>query len=173
MECGFNLHDTMIYKKIGTGACGSNRAYWQAFEYMFVFSKGRMKTVHRLTNGLPQKGVGNGRRRKDGSQKLEARSNPDGKLQLRNNVWEYYVGFCNGDDRTGHPAVFPEQLATDHIVSWSNPGDVVLDPFMGSGTTGKAAVLNDRRFVGIELDEAYFAIAKERIGRIYRNNSAI
>ena len=66
-------------------------------------------------------------------------------------------------NKTGHPAVFPEQLAKDHIISWSNEGDTILDPFMGSGTTGKMAVLNNRNFIGIELDEGYFNIAKERI----------
>ena len=165
MECGFNLHDTMIYQKNGTGACGSNKCYWQAFEYMFVFAKGKIKTVNRLTNGKPrtQGGKKMGRVTKDGVQKVEVRSDATGKEQIRNNIWCYNVGFCTGDDRTGHPAVFPEQLANDHILSWSNEGDTVLDCFMGSGTTGKMAVLNNRHFIGIELDEGYFDIAKERI----------
>ena len=62
-----------------------------------------------------------------------------------------------------HPAVFPEQLANDHIISWSNEADTVLDCFMGSGTTGKMAVLNNRNFIGIELDKGYFDIAEKRI----------
>ena len=85
--------------------------------------------------------------------------------QIRNNIWCYNVGFCTGDDRTGHPAVFPEQLANDHILSWSNEGDIILDPFMGSGTTGKMAKLNNRKFIGIELDNTYYEIAKERINK--------
>lgn len=165
MECGFNLHDTMIYKKNGTGACGSNRCYWQTFEYMFVFSKGRMKTVHRLNNGKPRSsgGIKMGRLKQDGTQKIEKRSDADGKLQIRSNVWEYNVGFCSGDDRTGHPAVFPEQLAQDHILSWSNEHDVILDPFMGSGTTAKMAILNNRNFIGFELSEEYCDMARKRI----------
>ena len=81
----------------------------------------------------------------------------------------YNVGNANNDDKTGHPAVFPEQLAKDHIISWSNEGDTVLDPFMGSGTTGKMAVLNNRHFIGIELDESYFNIAKQRIEKAERD----
>ena len=165
MDCGFNLHDTMIYEKNGTGACGSNNCYWQTFEYMFVFTKGKIKTVHRLDHGKPRTkgGIKTGRITKDGVQKVEKRSDAEGKLQLRSNIWRYNVGFTSGDDKTGHPAVFPELLAQDHILSWSNEGDTVLDCFMGSGTTGKMALLNNRNFIGIELDEGYFKIAQERI----------
>ena len=164
-EIGFNLHDTMIYEKNGTGACGSNLCYWQSFEYMFIVSKGKPKTVHRLDNGKPRTSGGRkiGRLRADGTQKIEERSPADGKLQIRTNIWKYNVGFCSGDKKTGHPAVFPEALASDHILSWSNPGDTVLDPFTGSGTTGVACVNTGRRFIGIELDPQYFQIAENRI----------
>lgn len=75
------------------------------------------------------------------------------------------MGFANGDEKTGHPAVFPVQLAQDHILSWSNEGDTVLDPFMGSGTTAIASHRTRRKFIGIEIDEQYFKIAKEHINR--------
>jgi site-specific DNA-methyltransferase (adenine-specific) len=87
----------------------------------------------------------------------------------RTNIWRYHSGENKGfdqlnfDPQESHPAPFPEALARDHILSWSNPGDVVLDPMCGSGTTGKMAMLTDRRFVGIELDPGYFAIAERRI----------
>jgi DNA modification methylase len=141
-------------------------AYWQTFEYMFILSKGKPAYVHRLDNGKSRSkgGKKTGRITPDGKQKVEIRSDGDGKLQLRNNVWEYNVGFCSGDDKTSHPAVFPEQLANDHIISWSNEGDTVLDCFMGSGTTGKMALLNNRKFIGIEKDAGYFEIAKQRLG---------
>ena len=170
-EIGFNLHDTMIYEKNGTGACGSNNCYWQTFEYMFVFTKGKIKTVHRLDNGKPRTkgGIKTGRITKDGIQKVEKRSDAEGKLQLRSNIWRYNVGFTSGDDKTGHPAVFPELLAQDHVLSWSNEGDVVFDPFMGSGTTAKMALLNNRNFIGIELDEGYFKIAQDRINQAVVN----
>lgn len=168
MECGFNLHDTMIYQKNGTGACGSNKCYWQTFEYMFVFSKGKIKTVNRLTTETTVK-QGGSRIKSNGEKKKENRVSDNEKKSVRSNVWLYNVGNANNDDKTGHPAVFPEQLANDHILSWSNEGDLVFDPFTGSGTTGKMAVLNNRNFIGIELDEGYYNIAKERI-EIANNN---
>ena len=161
-EIGFNLHDTMIYQKNGTGACGSNKCYWQTFEYMFVFSKGKIKTVNRLTTETTVK-QGGSRIKNNGEKKKENRIIDNEKKSVRSNVWVYNVGNANNDDKTGHPAVFPEQLAKDHIISWSNEGETVLDCFMGSGTTGKMAVLNNRNFIGIELDEGYFNIAKKRI----------
>lgn len=168
MELGFNLHDTMIYQKNGTGACGSNRCYWQAFEYMFVFSKGRLKTVNRLDNGKKRTpgGVKLGRFTKSGEQKIEVRSSAEDKLQIRNNVWMYNVGFASGDDKTKHPAKFPELLAQDHILSWSNEGDTVLDPFLGSGTTAKMAILNNRNYIGFELDAEYCNVANNRVKEV-------
>ncbi|HZW97996.1 MAG TPA: site-specific DNA-methyltransferase, partial [Bacillota bacterium] len=87
----------------------------------------------------------------------------------KGNVWE----LSTNAGIKGHPAQFPEQLANDHIVSWSNEGDTVLDCFMGSGTTGKMALLNSRNFIGIELDEKYFNIAKERIEKTKHDKSMI
>lgn len=157
MECGFNLHDTMIFEKAGTGACGSNLCYWQAFEYMFVFSKGRPNTVNRIEKDKPVSNGGS-RRKKDGSKRTETR-NIEGKFQKLNNIWRFSVGGSNSE----HPAPFPEQLAHDHILSWSNPGDTVLDPFMGSGTTGKMAKRLGRNFIGIEMQPEYLEISKRRI----------
>ena len=105
-------------------------------------------------------------RLKDFSGKLK---NPVPDFSPRNNIWKYTTSF-NGVK--GHPAVFPESLANDHIISWSNEGDIVYDPFMGSGTTGKMAVLNGRNFIGIELDDKYFDIAKRRISEV-RNKAQV
>lgn len=164
-DIGFNLHDTMIYAKNGTGACGSNLCYWQSFEYMFVFSKGRPNTINRLTNGKPRTagGIKPGRFTKDGKQKIEKRSSAEGKEQIRNNIWTYNVGFTTGDDKVKHPATFPEQLAKDHIISWSNSGDFVFDPFSGSGTTAKMAMLEGRNYCGIDISEEYCEIARKRL----------
>lgn len=165
MECGFKLHDTMIYQKNGTGACGSNNCYWQSFEYMFVFAKGNIKTVNRLTSGKRRSAGGKkpGRFTTDGVQQVETRSSAGGKTQLRSNVWMYNVGFTNGDETSTHPATFPEKLAEDHIASWSNKGDLILDPFMGSGTTAKMALKNERNFVGFEISQEYVDLANKRI----------
>lgn len=164
--CGFNLHDTMIYKKTGGGARGSNLCYWQNFEYMFVFSKGRPTNVNlihdkvNVTKGKRNSGVnGRGRNGEKRFKKITV-TQPIGR---RENVWTIPAGNNTTDDKTDHPAVFPESLANDHIISWSNEGDTVFDPFMGSGTTGKMALLNGRDFIGIEKVDKYFEIAKNRI----------
>ena len=165
-DIGFNLHDTMIWRKNGVGACGSNYAYWQAFEYMFVFSKGKPKSTNRIkdkvnkTAGMMSRRTHGGRTRKYGATEKKP-VNKTEKLGYRENVWKYQPGNIN--ERTGHPAPFPEQLAHDHIISWSSEGDTVLDPMMGSGTTGKVAKILKRKFIGIEISEEYFKIAKERI----------
>jgi len=160
MECGFNLHDTMIWAKDGGGAVGSNLCYTQNLEYMFVFPKEKPKAI-KLIRDKQNKSAGKnksgiGRRTKSGVHKVESRP-VSAQLSRRNNWW--YIP----PERGEHPAVFPLQLATDHILSWSNPGDTVLDPFLGSGTTGVACVNTGRKFIGIELDANYFAIAQQRI----------
>ncbi len=164
VACGFNLHDTMIYEKAGTGACGSNYAYWQSFEYMFVFTKGKPNTVSRIADVINlRRGtiVTKGRIAANGSDKdSKRRTVPE--MSVRTNIWRYHAG-KNGDDDVKHPAKFPEALPRDHILSWSNPSDTVLDPFLGSGTTGKVAVQSGRNFIGIERDPVYFEIARKRV----------
>lgn len=172
MEAGFNLHDTMIYAKHNPPPTGGKNRYFQSFEYMFVFSKGTPKTFNPLTE--PRRNICNDKRTRrnkgfnrnaDGEfvKKEVAINQADPK---RRNVWTYLVGGGNTtDDKVayGHPAMFPEQLAADHILSWSNPGDVVLDPFMGSGTTAKMAVMHDRHYIGFEISEQYCEIARQRL----------
>lgn len=164
---GLNLHDTMIYKQAGTGAKGSNLAYWQAWEYMLVLSKGTPKTVNRLADrpnakagmiaasGNSQKVAAVGTRSERGERVV-----PD--FSVRQNVWEFPAHDGAG---TQHPAPFHFDLARDHIATWSNPGDVVLDPFMGSGTTAKAAKALGRRYVGLEVNPDYCAIAEQRLAQ--------
>lgn len=166
MECGFNLHDTMIYIKNGGLNSGSLQAYQQKFEYMFVFSKGKIKTFNLIKD----------RKNNKSEDVVKKKRLPDGTIVeqhfkseeygIRYNYWIYDTGGSKGtkDAYTYvHPAVFPEKLANDHIISWSNEGDIVFDPFMGSGTTGKMAILNKRNFIGIEMNDEYFAIAERRI----------
>ena len=155
METGFNLHDTMVYQKFGSGMPHKSHRYGQSFEYMFVFSKG--KNTHGVIKTYPLTGaVGKTtRRQKDGSIKRGTYNVGGGKLP---NIWQYA-----GETKQNHPAPFPIKLAADHIRSWSNEGDTVLDPFMGSGTTGVAAKELGRNFIGIEKVEKYFEIAKARM----------
>jgi len=165
MQLEFKLHDTMIYYINGTGAKGSNYAYWQSFEYMFIFSKGSPKTVNRIADKLnPNKGKIRG---SNGSEKLneigtrtERKNIQAPAFSVRENVWKYNVG---QNDKTDHPAVFPEKLAADHIFSWSKEGDLVYDPFTGSGTTLKMAHIQKRNWIGSEISSEYCELAEKRI----------
>ena len=159
-EIGFNLLDTMIYYKQNYApAYPSLRRYANQFEYMFVFSKGKPKTFNPIQKQKARNKTEKvAFRQKDGS--LTRKVKPEGReTKDASNVWEYAVG----GNLTGHPAVFPELLAQDHILSWSNEEDVVLDPFMGSGTTAKMALLNNRNFIGFELDKDYYEASKKRL----------
>jgi len=165
MDCGFRLHDTMIWAKPTFSAVGALTArYAPVFEYMFVFSKGAPKTFNPIKD-RPNKSAGQFRkgptiRGADGVmiRNKDAEIRPFGQ---RFNIWEMATVSQKGDG--AHPAPFPEALARDHILSWSNPGDMVFDPFLGSGTTGVAARNTGRRFIGIERDPDYFAICQRRI----------
>jgi DNA modification methylase len=153
MSLGFNLHDTMIYEKNSPAypARASGNRYTQIFEYMFVFSKGKPKSAKMICD-KPNKWAGF----KDFSGKLK---NPVPEFSPRNNIWRYVTSF-NG---VKHPAPFPEQLALDHVLTWSVEGDVVYDPFMGSGTTAKAAVMTGRQWIGSEISQEYVEIALKRL----------
>lgn len=169
-ECGFNLHDTMIYLKHGF-AFPSNNRYHQVFEYMFVLSKGRIKCFNPIKDrkNRYRKRGGGCNRQKDGSMKEGNRGGlPLQDYGQRYNVWSYKIGGGHvTKDKIAyqHPAIFPEQLAHDHIISWSNEEDVILDPLCGSGTTLKMAENLNRRWIGIEISEEYCELSKERIKR--------
>tara|TARA_B110000285_G_C15006763_1_gene554267 strand:+ start:211 stop:999 length:789 start_codon:yes stop_codon:yes gene_type:complete len=167
MECGFRLHDTMIYQK-STPPLTHNR-YEQNFEYMFVFSKGKPNTFNGLRE--PKEYKDNRKNKAFGKNKddnIDFGYSKQNDTRLKRNVWKYFSGGgANDKIAIKHPAIFPEQLANDHIISWSNEGDLVYDLFMGSGTTAKMALLNNRRYIGSEISEEYCKIAKERIyGRL-------
>lgn len=164
-EMGFNLHDTMIYQKSKFSPYDPrNKRYKQQFEYMFVLSKRKPKTYNPINDiknkyaGLKFKGR-HGRTNKDKIRKENNNYKILSEFQDRSNIWKY----AQEGRQSKHPAPFPEQLAKDHIISWSNEYDIVFDPFMGSGTTGKMARLNCRDFIGIEKVDEYFEIARNRI----------
>lgn len=165
-EIGFNLHDTMIWRKTTPVPQFRTKRYTNCFEYMFIFSKGQPEVCNYLETNC--KTAGNKKNRNNnGAFSQNSADRPRDEItitketKILDNVWEYPVG---GKKDLGHPAIFPEKLAEDHILSWSNEGDTILDPFMGSGTTGKMAKQLGRNFIGIELDVDYFNIAKQRIG---------
>lgn len=166
-EIGFNLHDTMLYKKRNPIPLNHNR-YEQCFEYMFVLTKGKPKTFNPImvsckNEGKIEKYSSDRRVLLDKNQSMRVYKDTvfkaTGASKIHENIFEYAVG----SEKTGHPAVFPLSLAEDMVSSWSNQGDTVLDPFMGSGTTGVACVNLNRNFIGIELDQNYFDIANQRI----------
>ena len=172
-EIGFNLHDTMIYEKLGGIPLNHNR-YEQKFEYMFILSKSGPKTF----NPILDKTIGGGKVNTGGATKSnsmnEKSANYGGwgrgqltkEYKIRKNIWGYFTGKGHSSlDEISfqHPATFPEQLAADHIVSWSNKGDLILDPMNGSGTTTKMAKTLGRNYIGIEISPEYCAIAEQRI----------
>ncbi len=173
-EMGFNLYDTMIWEKSNT--MGANQCYYQCFEYMFVFSKGIPKTINLICD-RPNIQAGkihyHQSRLRDGT--ISTDKNKTWKVKpfgKRTNIWKYAVGYgCKTADKIAyeHPAIFPEKLAEDHILSWSNPGDLVLDPMMGSGTTGKMALKHNRKFIGIDISDEYVEIARQRIDSLQCN----
>jgi site-specific DNA-methyltransferase (adenine-specific) len=167
MECGFNLHDTMIYAKNNPVPQADKTRYTQAFEYIFVFSKGKPKTINRLMIECQHKGKVHYGKNKINDQNCDRYVDRAVKdFKPKTNIWFYNVGINQSSKdkiASNHPAIFPEQLAQDHIISWSNEGDLVLDPFMGSGTTAKMALLNNRNFIGFEISKDYCDIANKRI----------
>lgn len=161
-EIGFNLHDTMIYKKTNAMPNANSKRYRQCFEYMFILSKGKPNTFNPIMVDVKRFDVGK-QRQKNGSIEKYEKKYSENKERKIDNIFEYGVGGL----KTGHPAIFPEQLANDHIISWSNEGDLVYDPFMGSGTTAKMSILNNRNWIGSEISSEYCNIIEERIKKAW------
>jgi site-specific DNA-methyltransferase (adenine-specific) len=173
MEHGFRLHDTMIYLKNNPVPLGGTNRYFQAFEYMFVFSKGSPKTFNPIF--VPRKNKYNDKRterirptvRNKNGEFTDKRIVAVKEEVKKTNVWEYAVGGnVSVENGIKHPAAFPLQLALDHIQSWSTEGDIVLDPFVGSGTTCIAAKQLHRHYIGIDISEEYCDYAKERLKKM-------
>jgi len=168
-ELGFNLHDTMIYEKDSISFPETNR-YYQIFEYMFIFSKGKPKTVNLLTDRKNKwydgkKHIKGRYRNKDGEMVRHNKQNLLKEYGVRFNIWRIPNGKNKStlDDTGDCPAIIPEKLANDQIVSWSSEGDLVYDPFMGSGTTAKMSLMNKRYFIGSEVSKEYCDVANNRV----------
>lgn len=158
---GLNLHDTMIYAKAGQPRLGRGQdcRYQQQWEYMFVLSKGKPKTTNMLTRSTMNAGKLVKRTCRDNhSDVLNTTETVVSAETIADNFWFY----GEKADGKGHPAIFPPKLAKDHVFSWSNPGDVVLDPFSGSGTTAKAAKELGRQYIGFEINPEYCTIGEAR-----------
>lgn len=164
-EIGFKVHDVMIYRKRNTPFMRSN-AYTNCYEYMFIFAKGKPNTFNPLKTKTVRSGI----------EKLVANKKADGinkkviaelkKEKTLTNIWDYAVGLggsTNDKIAFKHTAIFPEKLAHDHILSWSNENDIVFDPMSGSGTTCKMARLNNRKYLGMEISKEYTELSIERL----------
>lgn len=160
-DAGFNVNDVMIWNKTNPMPQVRQPRYNQVFEYMFVFSKGKPKTFNPImipckTSGLSYKST---------AKQITTDKNRVYKEMVINkekvspNIWDMAVA----QNKTSHPAVFPEELVYKHIISWSNEGDIVMDIFSGSGTTHKVALENNRKFIGFEIAKEYCEIEKERL----------
>jgi len=172
-EIGFNLHDTMIwYKPNPTPTDPDCHRYYNGFEFMFILSSGKPRVCNYIKTRCVNAGKSfgsapmrreNGTKRTDRDVKLSSVMVKEEKV--RNNIWEYVIGSAVTKDTIAHshPAIFPETLAKDHILSWSNEGDLVYDPFMGSGTTAKAAHQLNRRWIGSEISSEYVDLANKRL----------
>lgn len=173
-EIGFNLSDTMIWNKGSfTDAKSTLYRYPNVFEYMFVLTKGRNKAFNPIKDKENIHGgkiTSVSKREKDGSISHIDKDRVITDIGMRFNIWEI-PPVRNHDEQTGHPAPFPEQLARDHVLSWSNENDTVLDPFMGGGTTGVVCKQTNRNFIGIEISKEYFDIAEKRINSAGRKEN--
>jgi len=172
-EVGFRMHDTMIYRKLNPMPNAGKR-YQQMFEYMFVLSKGSPKTTN-----ISLRERSNKCEDKRTYRKKKFSRNKDGDFNENDyyvkemvpdyNIWDFYVGWGNtskDDVAFEHPAIFPEELAKRHIESWTNEGELIYDPFMGSGTTSKMSILSNRNYIGSELSEEYCIIESKRLSQI-------
>jgi site-specific DNA-methyltransferase (adenine-specific) len=160
-EAGFNLHDTMIWRKTNPMPKFKHKRYFDVFEYMFILSKGQPKTFNPLLQ--PNKRAGElydytAKLKTTGKVRTKKTFNINDE-RYKDNIWECAVA----KNETDHPAVFPESLIADHITSWSNEGDIVYDPFIGSGTTALVARSLGRNYIGSEISQEYCQIAEKRL----------
>lgn len=172
MELGLNFHDNLLYEKHAARfASGKNSLrYTDIYEYVFVLSKGRPSTIN-LIRDRPNKGAGKVFKKDGGRGKDGQRIKGDGvktsviaDFGVRHNIWRYVTSFGSGQTNKKayeHPALMPQTLVADLIKSYSNEGDLVLDPFMGSGTTARMAYDQDRDYVGFEIDPTFHKLCEE------------
>ena len=171
---GLRLHDTMIYEKTGTAfASGPNSVrYTQIFEYCFILSKGKPKTINLIQDKKNKwagyTSFGNAKtRKKDGTMHDPGRkSNEIREWGVRTNIWKIKNSGGFGQSSKAsykHPATMPEELARGHVITWSNENDLILDPFMGAGTTAQVCLEENRNFIGFEIDDTYHQMCVDRI----------
>ena len=166
IDCGFNLHDTMIWDKVSPPPNDTRQnRYVNALEYMFILSKGKPNICNYIREESINKGkVRSGKQRKpNGERRMDfANKSSVNDYKVITNIWRVHK-----HKGSKHPAPFPEQIANDHIISWSSENDLIYDPFMGSGTTAKMSILNNRNWIGSEISNEYCNIIEERIEKAW------
>lgn len=168
IDCGFDLNDTMIFKKSNAMPTEKSRRYYQKFEYMFILTKGKPITFNPITEQCvsTRNYKSNWGRKDDKMISSTGKSRSTANEKVKGNIWEYAIskgGSTNDTIAFNHPAIFPEKLANDHIISWSNEGDIVYDPFAGAGTTAKMSILNNRKWIASEVSSEYCDIISNRL----------
>ena len=174
MDLGLRLHDTMIYEKTGTAfASGVNSVrYNQVFEYCFILSKGRPKTINLIQDkknkwaGITSWGNATSRKKDGTTHDPNRKSNAIKEWGVRTNIWRIKNSGGFGQSSKAsykHPATMPEELARGHIKTWSGVNDIVLDPFMGAGTTAQVSAEENRQYIGFEIDETYHKMCIDRM----------
>ena len=159
-ELGFNIHDIMIWRKPNPMPFIKKDCYTPSYEFMFILSKGSPKTFNPIMEDCKYAGkIIKTHTKNPESIRKKNISKVTKDKKIKSNVWDFIVAGTN----YGHPAVFPKELANDHIISWSNEGDLVYDPFMGSGTTAKMAIANKRNYIGSEISAEYYELIKARL----------
>lgn len=165
---GFKLFETLIYRKHGTEGAWWVKRFRVDHEYMPVFLKGgkplffdkdpvKIKSKH---GGKVMTGSGN---RKTNGKTTETVTRPINDTKCPGTVWEYLMAGDKNPLKRKHPAVFPDKIPLDFIQVFCPPGGLVLDPFMGSGSTAVAALKTDRNFIGFDISEEYINLANQRI----------
>lgn len=168
MDVGFKLHDTMIYAK--DPRYPQKNRYGNSFEYMFILSKGEPATFNPIKRSTINRGYNKFVTNRNYDGELTGRRYTSPKESPLYNIWYYSSGFMKttkDEIAYNHPAIFPDDLAGDHIRSWSNVGDLVFDPFCGSGTTCKMAKELNRHYLGCDISEEYVKIAEERLKNVF------
>lgn len=161
---GMNINDYMIWEKTNPMPVVSQPRYNPCFEFMWVLSKGKPKTFNPIK--VPCKCAGQKYdstcKNIDGESGRKYKSFHINKEKVDNNIWKFAVA----QNKTEHPAVFPEEIPYRHILSWTNEGDVVLDPFIGSGTTAVVAKRLNRHYIGIDSNKDYVDLSNNRINEL-------
>jgi len=171
-ECGLKVHDEMIYEKNSCSfpAKRNGLRYSNVYEEVFILSKGKPKSVNLICDKrnrcYGEKGFGMASQRRKNGDLVKYERKPTPKFSPRDNIWRVFTGkgYSSKDSNASkHPAISPDLLVLDHIRTWSNEGDIILDPMAGSGTTCVMAKALKRQYVGIEISDEYCQLINERL----------